>query len=138
MMVGNFGPIEQADPAVILVVEDDPLVRETIVEHLTGCGYRVVEAARAEEAEALLEGGLRVNCVFTDVVMPGKNGFELARWIHSQHPKVQILLTSGYDSAARRAANTPYADRLLQKPYLLGQVVQTIETMLQTTSTGQQ
>jgi CheY-like chemotaxis protein len=128
---------QQPDPAVILVVEDDQLVRETVAEHLTDCGYRVAQAASAEEAEALLEAGLRVDCVFTDVVMPGKNGFELARWIHSQHPKVPILLTSGYDSVARRAASTPYGEQLLQKPYHLGQVVQAIETTLQATSTSQ-
>lgn len=113
----------------ILVVEDDSLVRETIVEHLRDCGYLVVEAASAEEAQALLQDGVRVTFVFSDVVMPGQNGFELARWIHSRFPEVQILLTSGYQSAARGRTT----DRLLPKPYLLAQVVQAIETTIHST-----
>lgn len=124
---------EHTNSAAILVVEDDALVRETIVEHLKDCGYWVAEAASAEEAQALLESGVRVAFVFSDVVMPGKNGFELAWWIRSRYPEVEILLTSGYQSAARGATNTPYADRLLPKPYLPDQVVNAIETMLHST-----
>ena len=119
-----------ADPAAILVVEDDSLVRGTIVEHLKDCGYFVVEAASAEEAQTMLRSGINIDLVFNDVVMPGQNGFELASWIRSQFVKMRILLTSGYDSAARRVADEPNADRFLTKPYLPGQVVQLIEMML--------
>jgi CheY-like chemotaxis protein len=129
-VMGATGATEQADCAAVLVVEDDSLVRETIVEHLKDRGYCVLEAASAEEAQAVLQGGFRVAVVFSDVVMPGKNGFELASWIHNHYPEVQILLTSGYDSAARRATNMPCEDRFLAKPYLLDQVLQGIETML--------
>jgi len=111
-------------------VEDDSLVRESIVEHLKDCGYFVVEAASAEEAQTMLRRGINIDLVFSDVMMPGQNGFELASWIHSQFAKMRILLTSGYDSAARRVADEPNADRLLTKPYLPGQVVQLIEMML--------
>ena len=127
----SFGSHEHsADPAAILVVEDDSLVRETIVEHLKDCGYFVVEAASAEEAQTMLRSGINIDLVFSDVVMPGQNGFELASWIRSQFAKMRILLTSGYDSAARRVADKPNADRFPTKPYLPGQVVQLIEMML--------
>jgi CheY-like chemotaxis protein len=129
-VMGSAGATEQADCAAVLVVEDDSLVRETIVEHLKDCGYCVVEAASAEEAQAVLQSDVHVDVAFSDVVMPGKNGFELASWIHSHYPKVQILLTSGYDSAARRTTNMRCEDRFLAKPYLPDQVVDCIETML--------
>lgn len=131
--MGDSGPTEQADVPTILVVEDDPLIRETIVEHLQDCGYCVVDAASAEEAQALLEGGFRVDFVFSDVVMPGKNEYELAWWIRDRYPKVPILLTSGYDGEARHATNTLYADRLLRKPYLPSQVVHAIDAILHRT-----
>jgi DNA-binding NtrC family response regulator len=101
-----------------------------MVDYLNNCGYSVVEAASAEEAQAALERGVRVDLVFSDVVIPGKSGFDLASWIRGHQPNMPILLTSGYADIARRTANTPYAGRVLEKPYLPDEVVEIIETML--------
>lgn len=101
-----------------------------MVDYLESCGYVVVEAAAAEEAQAALERGTPVDLVFSDIVMPGKNGFELASWIRDHHPQMPILLTSGYADVARRMAKTPYAGQVIEKPYLPQQIAEKVATML--------
>jgi DNA-binding NtrC family response regulator len=84
------------DPSTVLLVEDEPLIRLFISELLEDAGFRVVEAANATEALVLLEAGLRVNVLLTDVDMPvGCNGFELAHKVHESWPEAEILIMSG-------------------------------------------
>lgn len=81
----------------ILVVEDDPRIRQQIADHLTDRGYRVLEADSADEALEILERDSgAVDCVFSDVQMPGRHdGVALARWILRHRPGLAVLLTSG-------------------------------------------
>ncbi|WP_114944711.1 response regulator [Microvirga calopogonii] len=85
-----------ADPSTVLLVEDEPLIRLFISDLLEDAGFRVVEAANATEAIVLLEAGLPVNVLLTDVDMPqGCNGFELAHRVHRSWPETEILIMSG-------------------------------------------
>ncbi|MFL4991129.1 MAG: response regulator [Microvirga sp.] len=85
-----------ADPSTILLVEDEPLIRLFISDLLEDAGFKVVEAANATEALVLLEAGLPVNVLLTDVDMPmGGNGFELAHRVHRSWPETEILIMSG-------------------------------------------
>lgn len=112
----------------VLVVEDEVLVRMPIAEYLRDCGYNVLEAGDAGEAIHLVDAEEPVDVVFSDVRMPGAmNGFDLARWIRTHHPEVQVLLTSGY-SAARDADDTQV--KLIEKPYSQAQVLKRIRALM--------
>ena len=85
-----------SDPVVVLLVEDEPLVRIVLSELLADSGFRVLEAANAQEALTILGAELDVRVMLTDVDMPpGLNGYELARHVHERWPGVGILVTSG-------------------------------------------
>jgi len=82
--------------STVLLVEDEPLIRLFVSELLEDSGFKVVEAANATEALVLLEAGLEINVLLTDVDMPnGGNGFELAHKVHESWPEAEILIMSG-------------------------------------------
>jgi two-component system, cell cycle sensor histidine kinase and response regulator CckA len=86
-----------ASGATVLVVEDDDQVRRVVVRSLRAVGYRVLEAAGPGEAMRVAgEGGLKVDVVLTDVVMPGGDGVELAGKLRSLQPGAGVLFMSGY------------------------------------------
>ncbi|MBS0220003.1 MAG: response regulator [Proteobacteria bacterium] len=91
-----------ASPKVIMVVEDDSLLRESLSLMLEGFGYRVVDAENAEEAIRLAVRSVNpVDLVFADVDIPGTlDGNGLAAWFTRYAPHVPVILTSGKVSAA--------------------------------------
>jgi CheY-like chemotaxis protein len=81
---------------VVLLVEDEPLVRLLAADVLVEAHFRVIEAATAEEALTVLQAGVEVDVLLSDVEMPpGINGYELARSVDAQWPEIEILITSG-------------------------------------------
>jgi len=81
----------------VLVVEDEPLLRMGIVDHLEDEGFAVLEAGNAHQAIALLERARDVSVVFTDVDMPGgMGGIELAALVHQRWPDIKLAVTSGF------------------------------------------
>ena len=103
---------------VVLVVEDDPGVRELTVSRLKGIGYNVLEAADGRKAAEILKSAEPVDLVFTDLVMPGGlSGRDVARLAREIRPGIKILLTSGY--AEDLVPNDPELAQLkiLRKPY---------------------
>ncbi len=110
---------DTASGEIVLVVEDQTPVREVTMKRLAKLGYRVREAESAIEAKALLEAGEKVDLVFSDIVMPGgMTGFDLADWIHSNHPEIPILLTSGFaENIAQGLAKEQKTLTVLRKPY---------------------
>jgi CheY-like chemotaxis protein len=104
---------------IVLVVEDDEMVRGIAVDHLTALGYRTVAAVDAVAALALLESGIAVDLLFTDVVMPGGiNGRELAERARVMRPGLKVLFTSGYtENAIVHQGRLDAGVLLLQKPY---------------------
>ena len=103
----------------VLVVEDDDEVRATVVELLGDLGYRVLEAADAQSALAIIESGAAIDVLFTDVVMPGPvRSPELARQARARLPEVAVLFTSGYtDNAIVHGGRLDQGIDLLSKPY---------------------
>ena len=103
----------------ILVVEDDPCVREFACSVLDSLGYNILEADNAVSALNMVEEGLQVDLLFSDVIMPGGlSGRDLATKVHVRSPKTKILLSTGYaeelneiDSAVLKSMS------LLTKPY---------------------
>jgi signal transduction histidine kinase/CheY-like chemotaxis protein len=100
----------------VLVVEDDATVGQFSTEVLHDLGYRTTWATDANRALALLaEDNLRFDLVFSDVIMPGMNGVELARAIRDRYPGLPVVLTSGYSTVL--AEEGPRGFELVQKPY---------------------
>ncbi|HKP26274.1 MAG TPA: response regulator [Dongiaceae bacterium] len=92
----------EADSRVILLVEDDSLIRMTTAEYLRSVGYNVVEAATADEGARVLSSGTKIHLVFSDVSLPGDmGGFSLAIWVRRYFPFIPVILMSGLDSAVR-------------------------------------
>jgi hypothetical protein len=91
----QHAPAKPADESV-LVVEDDQSIRELTAEVLREHGYRVAEAASAEQALSVFEATGPVDLLLTDVVMSGMNGHELANKLVALHPGLKVLYMSGY------------------------------------------
>jgi len=103
----------------ILVVEDNPDVRRLVLRQLRDLGYAVIEAANGPQALKILEDGVAIDLLFTDVVMPGgMTGRQLAETAKGRRPNLKTLFTSGYteDSILRLGKLDPGV-RLLSKPY---------------------
>nr|WP_240536105.1 ATP-binding protein [Bradyrhizobium cosmicum] len=96
-----------------LLVDDEPLVRMSTAEMLSELGYRVVEAASAEDALQRVSDGLRPNLLVTDHLMPGMSGTDLGLALRNRYPDLQILVVSGY---ANNEGITPDLSRLT-KPF---------------------
>jgi PAS domain S-box-containing protein len=101
----------------VLVVEDNPDVRAVAVGRLIRLGYEVKEAETAVDAIRQLSGGLAVDAVFSDVMMPGgQSGFDLARWIAINRPGLAVLLTSGFSEDVMPDGGSDHV-QVLRKPY---------------------
>jgi len=82
---------------VVLVAEDEPMVRSIVARTLQGCGYGVLEAANGKEALWLLEREKgKINLIVADVVMPDMGGREMADIAAERWPDIPVLFTSGY------------------------------------------
>jgi CheY-like chemotaxis protein len=106
----------------VLVVEDDALVRTALAETLRDLRYRVVEAADADAALAVLDAGTRVAAVLTDLTMPGSmDGLGLAAAARSRLPAVPVILISGH-LAASQGKSLPPGVEFVQKPHTGGAI----------------
>jgi PAS domain S-box-containing protein len=104
---------------IILVVEDDTPVRDYVMTQLRSLGYRVLSAANANEAIAILDSTAQIDLLFTDVIMPGAmNGRQLADEAIKRRPLLKVLYTSGYtENAIIHHGRLDAGVLLLAKPY---------------------
>ena len=117
-----------APPPSILVVEDEVLIRTVVGIYLRDRGFHVVEAGTADEAIRVLESGLPVDLVFSDINMPGSmDGYGLAQWLRHRRPGLHLILTSG---SSQRAADLGKHRPLLGKPYDHAELERLIRAML--------
>lgn len=114
---------------VVLVVEDEFLVRIAAVDLVEDAGFRALEAGTADEAIAILEQRQDIRLVFSDVDMPGSmDGIKLAHYIRNRWPPIFLLLTSG--KAVVEEAQLPVGARFFSKPYESPAITKTIASML--------
>jgi CheY-like chemotaxis protein len=108
--------------SVVLIVEDEDLVRMMAVDMLEDAGLAIMEAATADEAWAILESRSDIGVLFTDIEMPGSmNGFALASRVAERWPHIRLVLTSGRSRPAPR--DVPDHGKFVPKPYLADQVL---------------
>src|SRR3954463_16560588 len=88
--------LHHSNPAVVLVVEDEMLLRMRAVDMVEDAGFTSIEAVDADEAVAILESRSDIALVFTDIQMPGSmDGLKLAHVVHARWPPIRIILVSG-------------------------------------------
>ncbi|MCJ2012793.1 response regulator [Methylobacterium sp. J-076] len=111
--------------SLVLVVEDDDLVRMIAVDMLEDAGFAVVSARQADEAWFILHERADIGVLFTDVDMPGSMcGVTLAERVHRAWPDIRLVLTSGRNRFANR--DMPDHGLFVPKPYSVGEVVDAI------------
>jgi CheY-like chemotaxis protein len=115
----------------ILLVEDDERVRQFSRDAVSELGYAVTAAADAAEALDLIETAAPFAMLFTDVVMPGMNGAQLAARVRALRPDIRVLYTTGYahEAITREGLLEPNAD-VLPKPFTVGQLAQKLREVL--------
>jgi CheY-like chemotaxis protein len=101
---------------VVLIVEDEFLLRIDAVDMIAAAGFEVVEAGNADEAIEVLESRRDITVVFTDIQMPGSmDGLKLARAVRGRWPPIKIIATSGHANVGE--TDLPEGGRFLPKPY---------------------
>jgi CheY-like chemotaxis protein len=111
-----IAPRSESLSPLVLVIEDEPLLRLDAVQMLEDAGYHTLEAGNADEAIALLEDRKDIRFVFSDVQMPGSmDGLKLAWAIRDRWPPIEMILTSGQKKPT--ADDLPERVRFLPKPY---------------------
>lgn len=117
------------DGETVLVVEDEAEVRRLSAEALRELGYAVVEAPDAARALALLPELPRADLLFTDIVMPGLNGFQLAEQARALRPDLKVLYTTGYAHGAA-GDEAAVAAAVLAKPFAVDQLARKVRDAL--------
>jgi CheY-like chemotaxis protein len=126
--------VEAASP-IVLLVEDEPLVRMCAADILEDEGFEVIEATTAPAALKILERRDDVTAVFTDIDVPGgMNGLELAGIVHARCPHIALVVTSGRFRVG--ADNLPGDGVFIAKPYAAAAPVRIIRELIRQHSKG--
>jgi CheY-like chemotaxis protein len=124
-----MGKTDRNRNPVVLVVEDETLVRATALAMIEESGFEAIAASNADEAIRALETRSDIRAVFTDVQMPGQiDGLKLAQVIRDRWPPVALLVTSGKERVIK--SDLPKGARFLPKPYLPFQLETTLRELL--------
>ena len=119
-------PVDDASHKVLLV-DDDPAVREVTAQMLSNLGYAVVQADGGRTALEMLEQGAAVDLVLADFAMPGMNGGELARAVSSRYPKLPVVFITGYAELGELGMGS---STIIQKPFREEQLVRKLSMVL--------
>jgi CheY-like chemotaxis protein len=116
-------------PHVVLVVEDEMMLRMRAVDMVQDAGYISVEAVDADEALAILQSRSDIALLFTDVQMPGSmNGLQLAHAVHERWPPIKIILASGQLKLS--GSDIPQDSRFFGKPLQSDEIIAEMREML--------
>ena len=106
------------DGELILLLEDNNIVREATANRLESLGYAVLEAGTGPEAITLLKSGEPIALVFSDILMPGgMTGYDVAEWVQSMKPEVKMFMASGYSDMPLAVSEAARKIKVLGKPY---------------------
>jgi CheY-like chemotaxis protein len=116
-------------PPVVLVVEDEPLLRMLAVEVVEQAGFIAIEARDADEALILLESRADITLLFTDINMPGSmDGLKLAHAVRDRWPPIKILVVSG--QRRLQFSDLPSNSCFFEKPYQASSLVEELRSMV--------
>ena len=116
-------------PSVVLVVEDEMLLRMRAVDMVEDAGFTPVEAVGADEAVAILESRSDIALLFTDIQMPGDmDGLGLAHAVHERWPPIKIILVSGQLQPA--SVDIPADSRFFGKPLEAKEMIAEMQSMI--------
>ena len=116
-------------PAVVLVVEDEMLLRMRAVDMVEDAGFTSVEAVNADEAVAILESRSDIALLLTDIQMPGSmDGLKLAHAVHERWPPIRIILVSGQLRLA--SIDIPADSRFFGKPLEAKEIIAEMQDMI--------
>jgi CheY-like chemotaxis protein len=120
------------DPSAktILVVDDDPDVRELSVIFLGEFGYKVLEAGDGQEGLKLLREHPEIDLLFTDIVMPRLDGVTLAHLAKELRPALRVIYVSGFAERVRELRGEPLHGMILPKPFRRRQLASAVESEL--------
>src|SRR3954447_18978028 len=113
----------------VLVVDDEPIVRDVVVRYLEQEGYRTLQAADGDEARELIKRETP-NLVVLDLMLPGTDGLALCRWIRARSELPVIMLTARGDEADRIIGLELGADDYVTKPFSPRELVARVKTVL--------
>ena len=119
--------------ATVLVVDDEPIVREVVVRYLSREGHRTIEAADGTAARAAIEKS-HPDLVVLDVMLPGRDGLDLCRWIRSTSELPVIMLTARGEEADRIVGLELGADDYVTKPFSPRELAARVRTVLRRSS----
>jgi len=123
-----MGQSTPLDIGIVLVVEDEPLLRMMAVDLVESAGFVAVEAANADEAVQILETRTDIRIVFTDIDMPGSiDGMMLAAAVRDRWPPIEIIITSGHRLV--KDLDLPAGSVFFPKPYDTAKVTATLHRM---------
>ena len=117
----------------MLVVDDEPIVRDVVVRYLEQEGYRTVQAGDGDTARVLFDEE-EPSLVVLDLMLPGTDGLALCRWIRSRSPLPVIMVTALGEEADRLAGLELGADDYLTKPFSPRELVARVKAVLRRTS----
>jgi CheY-like chemotaxis protein len=125
---GQDGGARQDNTELVLIVEDEPDLMDVASALFISMGYEVITASNSREALNLL-ATREIDILFTDVIMPGMNGIELATQAHEHYPHVRVILASGYPLPALRLEDANLEDFIfVGKPYRLSDLARALRS----------
>ena len=120
----RLGSASDGIGTVVLVVEDEGMIRIVLASELEDAGFVVIEARNADVAMAIITDRSDIAVVVTDIRMPGSiDGLGLVAWMRERAPSVPIVITSAFAELPDIAAINPAITQIVAKPYALQEVV---------------
>jgi PAS domain S-box-containing protein len=115
----------------VLVVEDEPVVRQIVIDVLQDLGYRTLEAADGASALSILQSSEPVDLLVTDIGLPGLNGRQVADAARQLRPQLSVLFMTGYAESAAMAAPLAPGMSLITKPFSVDTLRQRMRSLMQ-------
>jgi CheY-like chemotaxis protein len=115
----------------VLLVEDEAFLRELVMENLQDAGYSVFEAGDGNAGVDVLRSDARIDVLLSDIKLPDIDGYEVARIGKKLRPELKVILMTGYAPSPLPPALQAQVNRVLQKPFSLNTLPDTVAAALQ-------
>ncbi len=114
---------------MVMVVDDEPMIRKMVASALSTSGYRVVDAESPEQAIRMMDSHPSLELLVTDITMPDVGGCELAARMRLKKPRLKVLFMSGFAPGVGKNVLAQEAD-FLQKPFRITELIDRVRQLL--------